>query len=295
VQEWLQGARRAAWTHLPRTVRVRTSSDPWAAYVVDDFIEGDHGSRYGITRHDRAQLASAFATNLRHIPSGTSFVHHVALAKAVLSVQPEIPGVVVECGTWKGASAASLSLVCRRIGRRLTVCDSFEGLPDDGLRVHVAPHFGTWGYYKKGMFSGSLEEVQANVREFGAIEVCTFLPGYFSESLRALSDPVVFAFLDVDLVHSTQDCLRFIWPLLVEGGAIYTDDAGDLDVVRVFFDERWWRETFRCDPPGYVGSGCGLPLGATYSSLGYARKFADFDSDRWVKAPHLYHPKTGNP
>lgn len=239
---------------------------------------------------DRAELVKAFARNVRDIPSGTSLLQHLALAQAILGIPPQLVGDVVECGAWKGASTASLSLVCKRVGRRLLVCDSFEGLPDEGLQVHVATHFGTYGYYKRGMFCGRLEEVRENVKRSGALEVCVFVPGYFSESLKALKDPVAFAFLDVDLVSSTQDCLRHLWPLLIEGREIYTDDAGDLAVVQVFFDDRWWRENLGCPAPGYVGSGCGLPLNPTASSLGYTRKLSQFKADQWARAPHLYYP-----
>jgi hypothetical protein len=171
------------------------------------------------------------------------------------------------------------------------VYDSFQGLPDDSLKRHVTPHFGIYGYYKQGMFCGRLDEVRENIRRFGDFQVCDLIPGFFSDSLKALRNPLVFAFLDVDLVSSTQDCLRYIWPLLVEGGAIYTDDAGDMDVVRVFFDEAWWRRNLQCASPGYIGSGCGLPLNPHYSSLGYTRRLSEFRPKQWQKASHLYYPE----
>jgi hypothetical protein len=158
------------------------------------------------------------------------------------------------------------------------------------MTPHLAPHFGIYGYYRKGMFAGRLEEVRANVTRYGDVRACTFIQGFFAESLRALTEPVALAFLDVDLVSSTQDCLRYVWPLLVEGGHVYTDDAGDLEVVRVFFDDGWWSSTLGSRSPGYVGSGCGLPLNPLYSSLGYARKLSGLDPSRWARAPHLYYP-----
>ncbi len=264
--------------------------NPWAAQALREFMEGGCGAAYGLGRVEKTRLAGQFARNTREIESGTASIVHTLLAMEILSIPPEVKGDVVECGVWKGASSASLSLVCQAVGRRLKVCDSFQGLPDDALRRHTGMHTGVYGHYKEGMFHGALEEVRENITRHGAVDACDFIEGFFAESLTALDGPVAFAFLDVDLESSTRDCLRHIWPRLVENGAIYSDDAGDLDVVRVYFDEPWWRENLGCAAPGFVGSGCGLPLSATYSSLGYTRKHTQFDPARWRRVPFLHYP-----
>ena len=269
----------------------KLAAEPWSGAIINDFFESDCGAAYGVTRDDKARLVQEFRRNTSEIESGTSPLVHVVLAREVLSIPPDVKGDVIECGVWKGASTAGLSLVCAKAGRRLLVCDSFQGLPDDGMRLHVGLHTKVYGYYKRGMFSGTLDEVRENVRRCGAIEVCEFVPGFFSESLRSLSEPIVFAFLDVDLAGSMRDCLRHIWPLLVENGAIYSDDAGDMDVVRVFFDEPWWQEHLGCPAPGFVGSGCGIPLNPNASSLGYTRKITEFKAEQWRKAPFLHYPE----
>ena len=69
-----------------------------------------------------------FVNTLR-IQTATSYKGHLAMALKLLEMPPELSGDVVECGTWKGGSAANLSLVCRIVGRKLLVFDSFEGLP----------------------------------------------------------------------------------------------------------------------------------------------------------------------
>ncbi|MBI2423822.1 MAG: class I SAM-dependent methyltransferase [Candidatus Hydrogenedentes bacterium] len=263
----------------------------WSAAIVDRFIHGPSGADYGVGAGAKAELAAAFRAVTQHVPSGTAPIVHVVLAEAILSIPRETEGVVVECGCWKGASSASLSRVCALTGRRLVVCDSFAGLPGDGMRRHVGVHTGVYGYYREGMFAGALDEVQANIRAWGAIEVCDFVPGFFSESLKALHSPVALGFLDVDLESSMRDCVRAIWPLLVEGGYLYSDDAGDLDVVKVFFDTAWWRETLDCSAPGFVGSGCGLPLSPSYSALGYARKLGAFEESAWKRAGFLHYPE----
>lgn len=117
----------------------------------------------------------------------------------------------------KGASSASLSLACAMVCRRLIVCDSFAGLPDkesDLLRNY--PHLGVYGYYREGMYEGKLEEVRGNIGLYGNLSVCEFKVGLFEETLSSLDRSIAFAFLDVDLTSSMQDCIKFICPLLAD-------------------------------------------------------------------------------
>ena len=269
----------------------RTRAPDWTAHVVERFVHGPAGEHYGVSPADKARLVDQFLRNTRAIESGTGAVVHVVLAEAIFSLPPEMHGGVVECGVWKGASSASLSLVCKLTGRTLWVCDSFEGLPDEGMQRHTGMHTGVYGYYKPGMFQGSLEEVQANIAAHGAPEVCHYVPGYFCDSLTEVRGPVSLIFLDVDLAGSTRDCLRHLWPKLADGGSVYCDDAGDLDVVKVYFDEPWWLETLGCAAPGLVGSGCGLPLSPRYSSIGYTRKLTTFHEADWQRMPFLHYPE----
>jgi hypothetical protein len=139
------------------------------------------------------------------------------------------------------------------------------------------------------MYAGSLAEVQENIRKYGDIGRCEFVPGLFSETLGGIPAGFVFAFLDVDLTSSMQDCIRHVWPRLIDEGFVYTDDSCDMEVVRVWFDDDWWRRELGQRAPGYVGSGCGLPVGTGGSSLGYAQKVGDvkrsYDEARWDSRP----------
>lgn len=238
----------------------------------------------------KGRTGEGFHSVTRAVPRGTSWLYDVVLATDILRIPPEVAGDVIECGCWKGASTASLSLVCQKVGRKLLVCDSFEGLPaDDGLTIHTYPHLGVFGYYQKGMYRARLEEVRANIARFGALETCQFMEGFFSDSLKSLEAPLVFAFLDVDLASSLKDCLKYIWPLLVDGCLMYTDDSCDTEVVRVWFDDAWWRQEVGARAPGYVGSGCGLPLSPRYTSLGYSRKALD-PQRSFKRTSWLYYP-----
>jgi hypothetical protein len=88
-----------------------------------------------------------------------------------------------------------------------------------------------------------------------------------------VDEPVVMAFLDVDLMSSLNPCLGAIWPRLAKGGRVYVHETDDLALVARFFDRDGWTTEIKEDPPGFVGGGSGLPLaGVIGSSLGFAEK-----------------------
>jgi hypothetical protein len=210
---------------------------------------------YRMSGWRRFALGFRMFWNTLRVRTGTSFKTHLVMALKLLETSPEIAGDVVECGTWKGGSATNLSLVCRIVGRRLHVFDSFQGLPEGrpGDREAAA--------YAKGDYRGTLDEVKRNIGRYGTIEVCDFIPGWFEDTLPSFTRPVVLAFLDVDLEASLDTCVRHLWPRLVEGGHLFTDEAMGLDYVALFFSERWWKHHFGQTPPGLMGAGTGLPLG----------------------------------
>jgi O-methyltransferase len=186
-------------------------------------------------------------------------------------------GSVVEAGCYVGGSTANLSLVCAMTGRKLIVFDSFAGLPEpkEYDRWHHDFHAGHTDVYYKGRFAAAREVVERNVAKYGDIGACEFRAGYYNETMPSVKEPVVMAFLDVDLIDSLKPCLIGLWPNLVPGCRIYTHEAGNLAFISLYFDQAWWREVLNEDAPGFVGSGVGLPLGMHPlwgSGLGYARK-----------------------
>ena len=213
---------------------------------------------YRMTPLRKAKLGLRMFLNTRRIPTGTSHRCHLAMALKLLETPPDTAGDVMECGTWKGGSAANLSLVCRMVGRKLRVFDSFQGLPKLDPRDREASG------YQMGDYLGTLDEVKTNVSRFGAIECCEFVEGWFEDTLPTLSDPVLLAFLDVDLEASLDTCVKNIWPHLVDGGYIFTDECVGTDYTALFYSERWWKSHFAQTPPGLIGAGSGLPLGEYY-------------------------------
>ena len=246
-------------------------------FLVAFVLSPKNGRReYGIGPLRRLRLLGEFARNRRRVETLSKIVEHIELARTLLRLPRSIEGVVVECGCFQGGSSVNLSLVCEMVGRRMIVCDSFQGLPDvaDYDLDHVAPHHGQGEHdYHEGRFAAPQELVRENLRRYGCLEVCEFKVGFFDESLRDFDEPVAMAFLDVDLIDSLRPCLAAIWPRLAADGRVYMHEAEDLTLVATFFDRGWWRERIGEDAPGFVGAGSGLPLAALVGSeLGYAQK-----------------------
>lgn len=245
--------------------------------VAEFLFTKEIGAEYGITWWAKLRLLVRFRNNTKHIETLSGLSEHMELAAAILSVPRAVIGDVVECGCYRGGSSVNLSIVCALTGRRLLICDSFQGLPDprDYDRSHLALHANATDNYEKGRFAASLETVKRNLAQYGNLEVCDFSVGFFDETMPQLRRPLVAAFLDVDLIDSLRPCLRGIWPLLRNRSRLYVHEARDLALVFTFFDVSWWRTNIGEEPPGFIGSGVGLPLGASVrwgSEIGYAQK-----------------------
>jgi O-methyltransferase len=214
--------------------------------------------------------------NRKRVPSATGLTEQLAIIQAIYKAPA---GAVVECGTYLGGSAVNLSLACRDTNRLLYIFDSFEGLPEPSQadRNHLVPSSSEVHRYAKGYWKGPLETVRANLRKFGYAEVCHFNKGYFEETLPKFEAPVAVAFCDVDLVDSLRTCLKYIWPMIVEGGYLFTHEAHHLSIAKLFYDDAWWNGAFGCEAPGLIGAGSGLgltltPQGTFGSCLGYVIK-----------------------
>jgi O-methyltransferase len=216
-----------------------------------------HGA-YRLTWTRRFKLGMRMFRNTLLLPSGSSYKAHLAMALKLLELPPEIRGDVVECGCWKGTSSANLSLICWIVGRKLLIFDSFQGLPAGSAEDREARN------YEEGDYCGTLEEVQHNIRRYGALECCEFVEGWFKETIYKLNRPIVLAFLDVDLEENLDDCVRAIWPNLVDFGYLFSDECANTNYAALFYSERWWAENFNCTPPGLIGAGGGLSVGEYY-------------------------------
>ena len=216
---------------------------------------------YGLGFWRRCALAVRIRRNLGKMVSATGFREHLTLLTALLAVPKGSAGAVVECGTYYGASACSLSLLCNMVGRELHIFDSFEGLPtpEESDRRHLLLNDRSMRVYERGSWNGPFEEVQANLSRYGAIDACRFHRGFFDQTLPSFKEPICFAFCDVDLAASLRTCIEYIWPLLGDNCPFFTHEANQVVIAALFYSEKIWGK--QC--PGLV---------STEDALGYTIK-----------------------
>jgi hypothetical protein len=147
-----------------------------------------------------------------------------------------LEGAFVECGVWRGGSAAIMGLAAQNTGhsRKIHLFDSFEGLPEpteaDGAEA---------ASYSGGRASGNLKSIDQCVA--GRTQVEAFLydtiglnredtiihQGWFQNTIPADAPtlgPIAVLRLDGDWYDSTRICLDHLYPLLVPGGVLILDD-----------------------------------------------------------------------
>ncbi len=170
-----------------------------------------------------------------------------------------IPGDIVELGCYKGGSSAKLSWIAATTGRKLYVCDSFEGLPQPN--EHDQFHKSLIGrdkHYNQGDYCGQLDEVKDNINRYGSMASCEFIKGFFSNSLKDLKVKPALIFMDVDLIDSARDCLIHLWNKLEKGGKYFTHEATMLNFITELTNHDWWQRNFGHPAPILMGVGFGM-------------------------------------
>lgn len=267
---------RLSSSALLRALFLKLRGTAQEAYLIERFLTEPAWERHAA---DRAGTCRRIVRCYESIKAASSWWVGLHYAAEILRAPGHDP--VIEFGCYQGASTAALSIAAKIAGRKLVVCDSFEGLPEPRAddRYHRSFLKNPDGRnYEAGQYAGSLELVRENVARYGEIDVCEFVVGRYESSLPALarSKPdakYALAVLDVDLFQSTRECLQYVWPRLPEGARLFTDDGGELDIAAMFFERAWWRETFGEEPPGLFGAGYGVNFfQSAISSVGFAIK-----------------------
>ena len=176
------------------------------------------------------------------------------VTSAILNVPIDVPGCVVEAGCFKGGSTAKFSIAAKLAHRQLFVFDSFEGLPEN-TEQHTLTIFGQVTDFSRGQYRGPLEQVQRNVATYGDGDICVYVKGWFDETMPQFSQPIIAAYIDVDLVSSTKTCLKHFYPLLQPGAFLYSQDAHLPLIIQLLEDSDFWEKEIGCPKPVIVGLG----------------------------------------
>ncbi|MEJ2672957.1 MAG: TylF/MycF/NovP-related O-methyltransferase, partial [Deltaproteobacteria bacterium] len=165
-------------------------------------------------------------------------------------------GCIAEAGVFKGGSSAKFSLAAKYAKRELILFDSFQGLPEN-TELHEQSILGhsITGWFKGGAFCGGMEEVKHNIGKYGEITVCKFIKGWFDDTMPLFKEKIAAAYIDVDLASSTKTCLKYLYPLLIPGGVLYSQDGDFPLVIQVFDDDHFWENEVGCKKPCIEGLG----------------------------------------
>lgn len=144
----------------------------------------------------------------------------------------EIPGDYVECGVYKGGTAAVLAQRMRA-DRRIWLYDSFEGMPPTSEKD------GTEAPKWVGECVGTENDVREILRRLRvAPERYVLRKGWFSDTFQGeLPEQIAFLHVDADWFDSVSLVLETFYDRVAEGGVIVMDDFGHWEGCReAFYD-----------------------------------------------------------
>ncbi len=148
-----------------------------------------------------------------------------------------VPGDIVECGVFKGGSAALIARAARKspFNRSIWLFDSFEGLPrptkDDGLEALEKFH--------KGWNRADIAEVKRLFQKLSSLDSRTHIvKGYFQDTFQLTPiSQIALLHIDADWYHSVRICLERFYDFVQPGGFIALDDYGRWEGCRKATDE----------------------------------------------------------
>ncbi len=149
-----------------------------------------------------------------------------------------IPGDIVECGVYRGGSAALAAHTLRAIGanRRIWLYDTFADFPYPGEHDEWYGGRDAGGDRPYGM-TASLEEVKANMAPTGHENV-VYVEGLVEETIPAQApEEIALLRLDTDWYGPTRHELEHLYPRLSKGGVLIIDDYGHFEGARRAVDD----------------------------------------------------------
>lgn len=165
--------------------------------------------------------------------SPTRFAKALAQYEAFKATIP-VPGAIVECGVFKGASFCRLALMrelfCNPTGKDLIGFDTFDRyFPADygrdvELRANLIAAAGEHGISRDDLMD-TLEDAECytfNVR-LVAGDICETVPSFVSQYPEL---KISLLNLDVDFYPAAKTVLEHLWPRVSQGGLMLIDDYG---------------------------------------------------------------------
>lgn len=186
----------------------------------------------------------------RALSSYQGIQHTYILAKHALRNK----GAFVECGVAYGGSAAAMLTAMVDAGdiRDLHLFDSFQGIPLAGPKDQDQPGLGAGKFLadvnlpleerlkSSGISSCSASDVKHHFNTWGLpLDRVRFHEGWFQHTLPVTEiGDIAMLRLDGDLYESVECCMKWLYPKVVSGGVILSDDwvlKGEQDAIRDYF------------------------------------------------------------
>jgi O-methyltransferase len=179
--------------------------------------------------------------NIIEVMSPYSMVHETGIvftvASVIYAVKNNLPGILLECGTWRGGCAVAMLLVQRelfgKIVKPVYMLDSFEGLPKVDFRD--GPLAAQWqaGVDKEKFFDNckaAQEDLESLLMRYQFREGEYFIVrGWFEHTVPSVASSlynqgIAVLRLDGDWYASTEVALKYLCPLTCEHGIVIIDD-----------------------------------------------------------------------
>ena len=144
----------------------------------------------------------------------------------------KVDGDFVECGTYRGGSAAVLSKYLDP-NRHLWIYDSFKGLPE------VSPKDANVAKEYVSRYTGSVKDVKEIMNLLSTGDDCyTIVEGWFNKTFREkIPKRVALLHCDADWYESVTLVLETFYKLVPDGGCVVLDDFGYWEGCReAFYD-----------------------------------------------------------
>jgi O-methyltransferase len=155
------------------------------------------------------------------------------------AIKADIPGELVECGTWFGGASFAMLLAQKyyfgEIRRRIWMYDSFQGMGE--ITALMDGEHARW--WKARSLSGAadpdkqdyciapLDEVRENVAKLDLQAHVVIHPGWLENTLPNFKPAKIAVFrIDCDWYEPVKCCLDNLAPRVSVGGPIILDDYG---------------------------------------------------------------------
>lgn len=143
------------------------------------------------------------------------------------SVEQGVPGDVIECGAYRGATSLLLAVLGKlgQIDQKVLMLDTFSGMPAPSQHDMTRSS----GEYKPPV--GWIETIEQQVEELAVRDRVDLHQGLFSQTFETLGPQELrfsLAHIDANIFQGTLEACEFTLPRMSKGGSIVFDDYNGL-------------------------------------------------------------------